>query len=427
MSAAVATSMATPSGIRSLLQPDFGLGQADVDRRDIAVPFDTAARGNLNRAARAAHRHVRVLHELGDGQHERRVARQLLPLPLCGQPRRDHLAVAFEDGEVELTAPGIVVHRDARQVVRAFLGRRTFAERDRLVRRHRDDRLAEGEGEALDGGEADADAGEGAGPARGGEELDVALLRAALGEEPVDGREELLVARALALQRDGAEERAVVEERDGEQRQRGVGGEDEHRAASSRRNGLRLRHAEVDQVQADLAGDFAGALVAVELAVIDAADAGVRDQLEAVPAGGGGSVELGAVDGDAILRRLQDRVRLGVNRGDAVPFLDDAADVLAVREAAGRAVVPGGEDGPVADDDRSHVLAGARGARRRLARDAHEVFVPACAHSGPDYMWPERRAGSQPAQMVADPVCPIWAGWEPALRFPPPAKIDTTG
>src|SRR5205823_6406969 len=44
-----------------------------------------------------------------------------------------------------------------------------------------------------------------------------------------------------------------------------------------------------------------------------------------------------------------------------------------------RSVVTGGEDAAVADDHGSDVLAIARGTRRDLARDVHEVFVPARA------------------------------------------------
>src|SRR5205085_399283 len=65
-----------------------------------------------------------------------------------------------------------------------------------------------------------------------------------------------------------------------------------------------------------------------------------------------------------------------VDGRDAVTLLHHVADVRAVRHAADRSVVAGRQDRPVANDDRTHVLARARRARRDDLRDAHEVFVP---------------------------------------------------
>ena len=92
----------------------------------------------------------------------------------------------------------------------------------------------------------------------------------------------------------------------------------------------------------------------------------VGDQLEAVPAGAGGDVDLGPVDPHAVLGRLDDRVGLGVDGRDAVPRFHLVPDVVAVGHAADRAVVAGREDRPVADDHRAHVLAVAGGAGRHL-------------------------------------------------------------
>ena len=103
-----------------------------------------------------------------------------------------------------------------------------IAEGDGLVRRHRANGAAEGEREALHRRQADAHAGERAGAARDGEEVDLAAVDAALAQQPVDRRQELLVARAFAFQRDAAEERGVAQQRGGENRKRRVGGEDEH-------------------------------------------------------------------------------------------------------------------------------------------------------------------------------------------------------
>ena len=57
--------------------------------------------------------------------------------------------------------------------------------------------------------------------------------------------------------------------------------------------------------------------------------------------------------------------------------VDQAADVEAVRHAGGRAVVAGGEDVAVAHDHRADLGAQAGRALRHLARDGHEVLVPA--------------------------------------------------
>ena len=82
------------------------------------------------------------------------------------------------------------------------------------------------------------------------------------------------------------------------------------------------------------------------------------------------------LDAHAVAGRLQDRVGLGVDRADAVVVVHQAADLAAVRQAADRAVVAGGQHGLVAHDDRAHALARARRARRRLHGEVHEVAVP---------------------------------------------------
>src|SRR5438270_5051505 len=56
---------------------------------------------------------------------------------------------------------------------------------------------------------------------------------------------------------------------------------------------------------ADFARDGERALVAVELSIDDAGDAGVGRQLEARPAGRGGGVQVGAVDSHAVAGGLQ--------------------------------------------------------------------------------------------------------------------------
>jgi hypothetical protein len=134
--------------------------------------------------------------------------------------------------------------------------------------------------------------------------------------------------------------------------------------------------AEVDERDPDLLGVVVDPLLAVELAEVDRHEAGVRDQLEAIPAGGGRRVDLAPFDPDAVQRRLENRVRLGVDRGRAVAVLHEAADLVAVRQAPERAVVAGRENPLVPDDDRADVLARTGGALRHLAGDVHEVPVP---------------------------------------------------
>src|SRR5882672_6001643 len=56
--------------------------------------------------------------------------------------------------------------------------------------------------------------------------------------------------------------------------------------------------AEVDEGDAEPLRDLEALLVAVELTVVDCADAGVRDQLEACPARAGGGVDLGGGGAD---------------------------------------------------------------------------------------------------------------------------------
>src|ERR1700759_2173365 len=138
----------------------------------------------------------------------------------------------------------------------------------------------------------------------------------------------------------------------------------------------------MDELDADLARDLEDPVVAIELAVGDAHDAGVGELLEAVPARARRDVVGGAVDVHAVARGLDDRVGLGVDGRDAVAVLHHVADVRAVRHAADRAVVAGRQDGPVADDHRADVLARAGRAGRDDLRDAHEIFVPRGAGVG---------------------------------------------
>src|SRR3989475_9285099 len=137
--------------------------------------------------------------------------------------------------------------------------------------------------------------------------------------------------------------------------------------------------------------------------VVDAPDARVHQHLEAVNARRVRDVDVGVADAGAVLRRLRDRVDLGVDRAEAVLLglagrragrVDEAADVGAVRQAGRRAVVPGSEDVLVAHDDGADLGAIAGGALGHLPRDRHEVLLPARALSGGRVAHGRMRIGS---------------------------------
>src|ERR1700760_2537878 len=96
------------------------------------------------------------------------------------------------------------------------------------------------------------------------------------------------------------------------------------------------RQPDLDQLDADLSGDPDRAVVTIELAVIDAADAGIRDQLETVPAGRRRRVHLAAIDGHAVFRRLQNGVGFGVHGRNAMTIFHHTTGVFAVRQPAQR-------------------------------------------------------------------------------------------
>ena len=172
---------------------DLGLGQPDVDRRHVAIALRRRrARRSRARAARSQRRRCRAA-----GSRDGTTARRPLRRRSRRQMRRDDLAPVLEDRDVELAAAGVVDDRDAADVAGAMASCVDIAQT----------RLAERQRQALHRGQTDAHAGERAGAARDGEELDLVPVDAGLGQQPVDRRQQLLVARALALERDRAEER----------------------------------------------------------------------------------------------------------------------------------------------------------------------------------------------------------------------------
>ena len=80
-------------------------------------------------------------------------------------------------------------------------------------------------------------------------------------------------------------------------------------------------------------------LVAIELPIKYPLDAAVGDQLETVPAGRGGHVNIGPVDGNAVFGRLDDCIGLGMDRGYAVVVFHHVSHVVAMRHAAHAAII----------------------------------------------------------------------------------------
>ena len=122
----------------------------------------------------------------------------------------------------------------------------------------------------------------------------------------------------------------------------------------------------------------------VVAAVDDFGDAGVDDGFGAVGTGGEGAIEGAAADGDAVGGGLDDGVFLGM---DAEAFVEGAAAggvagaagaaaVAAIGDALGGAVVAGGEDLAVTDDNGADAAAEAVAAGGGDFGHHHEVFVP---------------------------------------------------
>src|SRR4051794_12900838 len=68
-SSSVGMANVTSSMTLAASQPGLGLGQADVDRRDVAVALSLAARFDGRGATGARQRHVAVLQKVADAEH----------------------------------------------------------------------------------------------------------------------------------------------------------------------------------------------------------------------------------------------------------------------------------------------------------------------------------------------------------------------
>src|ERR1700746_758045 len=98
-----------------------------------------------------------------------------------------------------------------------------------------------------------------------------------------------------------------------------------------------------------------------------------------------GNINGGIFDTRAIFRCLGDGIYLSMDSTKAVllvfsigglGFVNKTTDIEAMRHAGRRAVVSGGENILVPDDNRAHFRPVAGRALRHLLRDSHEILVP---------------------------------------------------
>ena len=115
--------------------------------------------------------------------------------------------------------------------------------------------------------------------------------------------------------------------------------------------------------------------------VNQSADAGVNEGLGAVDAREMGDIAGAAARRNAMQSSLDDRVRLGVDRADAVPVDHQVPDLIAVRLAGWRTVEPGGQDAFVEHEDTADEGAVAGAAFGDGVGNFHEVGIPIGAHS----------------------------------------------
>src|ERR1051326_2353135 len=87
-----------------LLELHLGLGEADVDRRDVGVTIGGTVAHDLDRAARALDGHVVRLHEVTNDQRG--------VIDAFREMRRHDLASVLENGDVVFAAAGVIDDRD---------------------------------------------------------------------------------------------------------------------------------------------------------------------------------------------------------------------------------------------------------------------------------------------------------------------------
>lgn len=150
---------------------------------------------------------------------------------------------------------------------------------------------------------------------------------------------------------------------------------------------------ELHEWDAGFGEEFFGESVGVVAAVDDAFYADADEDAGAEAAWAVGAVEGGAGDGDAHDGGLDDGVLLGVEGAavfvtfagaEAHALAGAAAEVGAVGHAGGCAVVAGGDDAMVFDEDGADLAAQAVGAFGDDVGDLHEIGVPvwALVHGG---------------------------------------------
>src|SRR5258708_37125424 len=108
-SASAAAWMSTPSGILLLLQFDFGLGETEVNGRDVSVSRQVGVCRDLERPSSTARGDISVLRKLRYRDRQRRLGGERLLLPRRGQPRRNRQTMSFEQRQVDLAAAGVVI------------------------------------------------------------------------------------------------------------------------------------------------------------------------------------------------------------------------------------------------------------------------------------------------------------------------------
>lgn len=148
------------------------------------------------------------------------------------------------------------------------------------------------------------------------------------------------------------------------------------------------RPVELHEWDAGFGEEFFGESVGIVAAVDDAFDADADEDAGAEAAWAVGAVEGGAGDGDAHDGGLDDGVLLGVEGAavfvafagaEAHALAGAAAEVGAVGHAGGCAVVAGGDDAVVFDEDGADLAAQAVGAFGDDVGDFHEIGVPVWA------------------------------------------------
>src|SRR5882762_7608660 len=116
---------------------------------------------------------------------------------------------------------------------------------------------------------------------------------------------------------------------------------------------IRVLRRHLDQLYRRMLEHFAHGMQLVFAAIEDRADAGVDEHLEAVDAGCVSHVDVRVADRGAVLRRLSDRVNLGMDGAPAIlldlavgrmRFVDEASGLRAMRHPGRRAIVAGGQD-----------------------------------------------------------------------------------